>query len=73
MTINTVIYQDTATRAAVDIYSGVVGPVRPGKSTFFMRFMETQIIPNIYNVYRRERAKEELPRCGSSSLARSRR
>ena len=60
MTTNTGIYQDIATRTAGDIYIGVVGPVRAGKSTFIKRFMETQIIPNIDNVYRRERAKDEL-------------
>ena len=47
------------------VYIGVVGPVRAGKSTFIKRFMETQIIPNIDNVYRRERAKDELPQSGS--------
>ncbi len=46
-------------------YIGVVGPVRTGKSTFIKRFMETQIIPNIDNVYRRERARDELPQSGS--------
>ena len=65
MTTNTGIYQDIATRTAGDIYIGVVGPVRAGKSTFIKRFMETQIIPNIENVYRRERAKDELPQSGS--------
>ena len=50
MTTNTGIYQDIATRTAGDIYIGVVGPVRAGKSTFIKRFMETQIIPNIDNV-----------------------
>ena len=65
MTTNTGIYQDIATRTAGDIYIGVVGPVRAGKSTFIKRFMETQIIPNIDNVYRRERVKDELPQSGS--------
>ena len=65
MTTNTGIYQDIATRTAGDIYIGVVGPVRAGKSTFIKRFMETQVIPNIENVYRRERAKDELPQSGS--------
>ena len=59
--MNTSIYQNIATRTAGDIYIGVVGPVRTGKSTFIKRFMETQIIPNIDNVYRRERARDELP------------
>ena len=56
MSMNTEIYQDISTRTAGDIYIGVVGPVRAGKSTFIKRFMETQVIPNIDNVYRRERA-----------------
>ena len=65
---NTQIYQDIATRTAGDIYIGVVGPVRAGKSTFIKRFMETQVIPNIDNVYRRERAKDELPQSGSGRM-----
>ena len=41
------IYQDIAERTGGDIYIGVVGPVRTGKSTFIKRFMETLVIPNI--------------------------
>ncbi len=63
--MNTSIYQTIATRTAGDIYIGVVGPVRTGKSTFIKRFMETQVIPGIENVYRRERARDELPQSGS--------
>ena len=63
--MNTAIYQNIATRTAGDIYIGVVGPVRTGKSTFIKRFMETQVIPNIENVYRKERARDELPQSGS--------
>ena len=63
--MNQSIYQNIATRTAGDIYIGVVGPVRTGKSTFIKRFMETQVIPNIENVYRRERARDELPQSGS--------
>jgi len=63
--MNTSIYQNIATRTAGDIYIGVVGPVRTGKSTFIKRFLETQVIPNIENVYRRERARDELPQSGS--------
>ena len=62
---NTSIYQDIATRTDGDIYLGIVGPVRTGKSTFIKRFMETMVIPNIENVYVRERAKDELPQSGS--------
>ena len=63
--MNTSIYHNIATRTAGDIYIGVVGPVRTGKSTFIKRFMETQVIPNIENVYRKERARDELPQSGS--------
>lgn len=59
------IYEDIALRTAGDIYIGVVGPVRTGKSTFIKRFMEALVIPNIDNVYMRERARDELPQSGS--------
>ncbi len=59
------IYEEIARRTEGDIYIGVVGPVRTGKSTFIKRFMETLVIPNIENVYRRERARDELPQSGS--------
>lgn len=59
------IYEDIALRTDGDIYLGVVGPVRTGKSTFIKRFMETLVIPRIDNVYRRERARDELPQSGS--------
>ena len=55
------IYQDIALRTEGDIYIGVVGPVRTGKSTFIKRFMELLVLPNIENVYKRERAIDELP------------
>ena len=59
------IYEDIALRTDGDIYIGVVGPVRTGKSTFIKRFMENLVIPGIDNVYRRERARDELPQSGS--------
>ncbi|MEG1073103.1 MAG: stage IV sporulation protein A, partial [Oscillospiraceae bacterium] len=59
------LYEDIALRTDGDIYIGVVGPVRTGKSTFIKRFMETMVIPNIENVYRRDRARDELPQSGS--------
>ena len=59
------IYQDMARRTARSIYIGVVGPVRTGKSTFIKRFMETQVLPNISDGYRRDRARDELPQSGS--------
>ena len=55
------IYQDIKTRTQGDIYIGVVGPVRTGKSTFIKRFMELLVLPNIENGYKRERAIDELP------------
>jgi stage IV sporulation protein A len=55
------IYQDISKRTDGDIYIGVVGPVRTGKSTFIKRFMELLVIPNIENEYKRERAVDELP------------
>ena len=65
MNQSTSIYQDMALRTGNSVYIGVVGPVRTGKSTFIKRFMETQVIPHIDNVYRRDRAKDELPQSGS--------
>lgn len=59
------IYQQIAERTQGDIYIGVVGPVRTGKSTFIKRFMDLLVIPNIENVYRKERAKDELPQSAS--------
>ena len=58
---NNDIYCDIAERTDGDIYIGVVGPVRTGKSTFIKKFMETLVIPNIENDFRRERAIDELP------------
>ena len=55
------IYSNIAERTGGDIYIGVVGPVRTGKSTFIKRFMETLVIPNIKSEYMRERAVDELP------------
>lgn len=58
---NASIYQDIAKRTGGDIYIGVVGPVRTGKSTFIKRFMDTLVIPNIESSYKKERATDELP------------
>ncbi len=55
------IYCDIAQRTDGDIYIGIVGPVRTGKSTFIKRFMETLVIPNIHSEFKRERAIDELP------------
>ena len=59
------IYADIAHRTGGDIYIGVVGPVRTGKSTLIKRMMEELVIPNIDDPYRKERAKDELPQSGS--------
>ena len=58
---NLSLYQDIAKRTDGDIYVGVVGPVRTGKSTFIKRFMDLLVIPNIENEYKKERARDELP------------
>lgn len=55
------LFRDIAERTGGDIYVGVVGPVRTGKSTFIKKFMETMILPNIVDPYEQERAKDELP------------
>jgi len=59
------IYADISARTGGNIYIGVVGPVRTGKSTLIKRIMETLVIPNIDDPYRRERARDELPQSGS--------
>ena len=58
---NLKLYQDIANRTDGDIYVGVGGPVRTGKSTFIKNFMDLLVIPNINNEYKRERARDELP------------
>ncbi len=55
------LYHDIAERTDGDIYIGVVGPVRTGKSTFIKRFMDTLVLPNIQSAYQKERANDELP------------
>ena len=62
------LYEDIAQRTQGDIYIGVVGPVRTGKSTFIKRFMETLVLPKIENSYMRDRARDELPQSGSGRV-----
>lgn len=62
---NLKLYQDISNRTDGDIYIGVVGPVRTGKSTFIKNFMDLLVIPNIDNSYKRERALDELPQSAS--------
>ena len=59
------IYSDIAKRTGGDIYIGVVGPVRTGKSTFIQRFLDGVVIPNIENEYDRERTLDQMPQSAS--------
>lgn len=59
------IFRDIAERTGGDVYIGVVGPVRVGKSTFIKKFMDLLVIPNIQDEYDRERAIDELPQSGA--------
>ncbi|HBR02237.1 MAG TPA: stage IV sporulation protein A [Ruminiclostridium sp.] len=62
------IYSDIAERTKGDIYIGVVGPVRTGKSTFIKKFMDALVVPNIKNPYDRERAVDESPQSASGRM-----
>lgn len=55
------IYNSIASRTGGDIYIGVVGPVRTGKSTFIKKFMDVLVLPNITDEGKKERARDELP------------
>ena len=55
------VYSDIQARTGGEIYIGVVGPVRTGKSTFIKRFMELLVLPGLEDVHARERARDELP------------
>ncbi|QIB68947.1 stage IV sporulation protein A [Aminipila butyrica] len=59
------IYESIWERTQGDIYVGIVGPVRTGKSTFIKRFMDLLVVPNIENSYVKERLQDELPQSGS--------
>ena len=59
------IYADIARRTGGNVYIGVVGPVRTGKSTLIKRIMEQLVIPQIPDPHRQERARDELPQSGS--------
>ncbi len=62
---NSNIYRDIAERTGGDIYLGVVGPVRTGKSTFIKNFMDLLVLPNIENPNEKDRARDELPQSGA--------
>ena len=55
------LYSDIRERTGGEIYIGVVGPVRTGKSTFIKRFMDLMVLPNMEDIHERERATDELP------------
>ena len=55
------LYNDIKQRCKGEIYIGVVGPVRTGKSTFIKRFMEEMVLPNMSDEFEKERAVDELP------------
>ena len=59
------IYRDIARRCGGELYIGVVGPVRSGKSTFIRRFMEAAVLPSIRDTYDRSRTIDSLPQAGS--------
>lgn len=59
------LYKDIETRTGGEIYIGVVGPVRTGKSTFIKRFMDVLVLPHMDDVHSREQAKDELPQSAS--------
>lgn len=59
------VYEDIKARTGGEIYIGVVGPVRTGKSTFIKRFMDVLVIPGMEDVHSRERAVDELPQASS--------
>lgn len=58
-------YKDIQARTAGDIYLGIVGPVRTGKSTFIKRFMDVCVLPNIEKEYEKKQAQDELPQSGT--------
>ncbi len=62
------IYEDIAKRTGGDIYIGITGPVRTGKSTFIKRFMESIVLPNIADEFLKERTRDELPQSGSGKM-----
>lgn len=65
---NSSIYSDIAKRTNGDVYIGVVGPVRCGKSTFIQKFIENFVLENIVNKHDRERAKDEMPQASAGAM-----
>ena len=61
------LYKDMNARTNGEIYIGVVGPVRTGKSTFIKRFIDLLVLPNMTDEHARERTKDELPQSASGT------
>ncbi len=59
------LYNDIAQRTDGEIYIGVVGPVRTGKSTFIQKFLDMMVLPNVENQHRRQRIMDEMPQSGA--------
>lgn len=59
------LYRDIAERTDGDIYIGVVGPVRTGKSTMIKKIMDLLVLPNMDNVFKKERSRDEMPQSGA--------
>lgn len=59
------LYNDIAQRTGGEIYIGVVGPVRTGKSTFIKKFLDMMVLPNVENPYKKERIMDEMPQSGA--------
>lgn len=59
------LYRDIAERTDGDIYIGVVGPVRTGKSTLIKRIMDLLVLPNMDNAFKKERSRDEMPQSGA--------
>lgn len=59
------LYRDIAERTDGDIYIGVVGPVRTGKSTLIKRIMDLLVLPNMDNEFEKERSRDEIPQSGA--------
>lgn len=59
------LYNDIRTRTGGEIYIGVVGPVRTGKSTFIKRFMDLLVLPNMDDAHAKERTRDEMPQSAS--------
>ena len=61
------VYRDMQMRTGGEIYIGIVGPVRTGKSTFIKRFMDLLVLPNMTDSHAKTRTKDELPQSASGT------